>query len=151
MKVILLADVARVGKKFDLVDVAPGYGRNFLFARGLGEAVTKSSAKRALEMQKKREDEKKVQDALLEKALSGVRGAVITLKRKASEEGSLYAGVTQEELALELGKMIKAPFLAEHIELPKPIKEVGEFTVAVLIAGKKAEFTVHIEATAEKK
>ena len=62
MKVILLSDVAKVGKKYDIVDVAPGYARNFLLARGLGEVITKINGKRVAELTKKREVEKKKQN-----------------------------------------------------------------------------------------
>lgn len=146
MKVILLSDVKKVGKKYDIVDVAPGYARNFLFAKGLAEAITKASAKRVAELSKKREVEAKRQHALLEKALTGVKDATITLKKAANEEGHLYAGVTAGELAGELGKAIGAALEAEHIVLEKPIKALGEFTVPAKVGEKTAEFKVVIEA-----
>ena len=146
MKVILLDNVAKVGKKYDIVDVAPGYARNFLFARGHGEAITKSSAKRVAELSRKRELEKTHQDGLLEKAFAGLKNAVITLKRSANEEGHLYAGISKEELAEELGKAVGASFTGEHVTLEKSIKMVGEFTVPVLLSGKEGAFKVVVEA-----
>ncbi len=146
MKVILLSDVAKVGKKYDVVDVAPGFARNFLLAQGLGEAVTKSTEKRVADLEKKREVEKVRQTELLEKAFAGIKSAVLTLKRAANEEGHLYAGVTAEDLAVELSKQIGATIGAQHIVLEKPIKEVGEFIIPVELHDKKAEFKVVIEA-----
>jgi large subunit ribosomal protein L9 len=146
MKVILLSNVAKVGKKYDVIDVAPGYARNFLLAQGLGEAVTKSTEKRVADLEKKREVEKERQEALLEKAFAGIKSAVLTLKRAANEEGHLYAGVTAEELATELSKKIGASIEARHIILEKPIKEVGELSIPVELNKNKAEFKVVIEA-----
>lgn len=146
MKVILLDNVVKVGKRYDIVDVAPGFARNFLFARGLGEAITKGTAKRVAEFGKKREVEEARQKELLEKAFAGLKNAVVTFKRSANEEGSLYAGVSKEEIAEELGKAVGASFAAEHITLAKPIKALGEFVVPVLLDGKEAEFKVIVEA-----
>lgn len=146
MKVILLSDVAKVGKKYDIVDVAPGFARNFLFVKGLAEAVTKSNAKHVADLQKKREAEKKRQEELLEQALLGVRGVAVTLRRPANEEGHLYAGITREELAEAIADATGASFAAEHIALEKPIKAVGEFMVPVALKGKNAEFTVKVES-----
>ncbi|OGZ13738.1 MAG: 50S ribosomal protein L9 [Candidatus Lloydbacteria bacterium RIFCSPLOWO2_01_FULL_50_20] len=146
MKVILLSDVKDVGKKYEIKDVKPGFARNFLFARGLGEAITKGTAKRVAELSKKREVERTRQEELLHKAFAGLKNAVITLTRSANEEGHLYAGVGREELAEELGKAVGASFSADHIALPKPIKTTGEFIVPVLLNGKEAEFKVVVEA-----
>ena len=146
MKVILLSDVKDVGKKYDITEVKPGFARNFLFVRGLGEAITKSTAKRIAELGKKREIEKVRQNELLEKAFAGLKNAVVTLKRSANAEGHLYAGVSKEEIAEELGKAVSASFTAEHITLEKPIKMVGEFAVPVVVNDKKAEFKIVIEA-----
>lgn len=145
MKVILLSDVKNVGKKYDITEVKPGFARNFLFARGLGEAITKGTAKHVALLSKKREVEKARQEELLEKAFAGLKNAVITLKRTANEEGHLYAGISKEELALELGKALGASFAVEHITLSKPIKVVGESVVPVLLNGKEAEFKVVVE------
>ena len=146
MKVILLSNVPKVGKKYDVVDVAPGYARNFLLAQGLGEAVTKANEKRVLALEVKREAEMLRQNALLEKAFAGVSNAVITLKRAANEEGHLYAGVTREDLATELGKAIGAALEAQHIDLEKPLKALGEFTVSAKVGEKHASFKVVVEA-----
>lgn len=146
MKVILLSNVAKVGKKHDVVDVAPGFARNFLLAQGLGEAVTKFTEKRVADLEKKREGEKMRQTELLEKAFVGIKSAVLTLKRAANEEGHLYAGVTAEDLAVELSTKIGATIEAQYLILEKPIKEVGEFTIPVGLHDKKAEFKVIIEA-----
>ena len=149
MKVILLSDVVKVGKKYDLVDVAQGFARNFLFAKGLAEAVTKSSAKRVAQMQEKRQVEKKKQEEKLQNAFEAITKAVITVKRAANEEGHLYAGVSADELALELGKMVGVAIPGEHIIIEKPFKVLGDFTVTVELNGKKAEFKLVIESEAE--
>jgi len=149
MKVILLSDVTKVGKKYAIVDVAPGYARNFLIARGLAEAVTRTNAKRVAELTKKREVETKKQTENLNKSLAKVASTVLTFMRKANEEGHLYAGVTKDDLAMELGSSVNASYTAEHIELEKPIKELGEFNVNVIVGDKKAEFTVKVEKTEE--
>lgn len=148
MKVILLSDVAKVGKKYEIVDVAPGYARNFLLARSLGEAVTRDNVKRVNELTKKRAVEQKKQDDNLEKSLAKVKGASVTIVRTANEEGHLYAGVTRDDLALELGKAVSASYTADHIVLEKPIKEVGEFSITVKVGDKTAEFALKVEAEA---
>ncbi|KKU78872.1 MAG: 50S ribosomal protein L9 [Parcubacteria group bacterium GW2011_GWA2_47_7] len=146
MKVILLSDVPKVGKKYAIVDVAPGYARNFLLARSLAEAVTRTNGKRIAELSKKREVEKKKQDDHLDKSLSGLKDVVVSLTRKANEEGHLYAGVTKEELAMELGKIVGVAYSEENIDIEKPIKAVGEFPITVVVGTKKAEFTLKVEA-----
>ncbi len=149
MKVILLSDVTKVGKKYAIVEVAPGYARNFLIARGLAEAVTRTNAKRIAELTKKREIETKKQVENLNKSLTKVASTILTFIRKANEEGHLYAGVTKDDIAMELGRSVSASYTADHIELEKPLKEIGEFKMNVIVGDKKTEFTVKIEKTDE--
>ncbi len=149
MKVILLSDVTKVGKKYDIVDVAPGYARNFLLAKGLGEAVTKVNGKRVAELAKKREVEKKKQEEHLDKSLAKIKDVVVTLKKVANEEGHLYAGVTRDELALALSAIVGVAYSADHIVLEKPIKDIGAFTITVMVGEKKAEFALNIEKIEE--
>ena len=148
MKVILLDNVKNVGKKFELTEVKAGYARNFLFARGLAEAVTKSSAKRVAELQHKKDAEGKRVAEKLENAFKGIKGLMLNFTRKANEEGHLYAGVTKDEIAEDLAALIKAEITGGHIMLEKPIKEIGEHTVTAKLADKEMTFSVII--TAEK-
>jgi len=146
MQVILLENVAKVGKKFDIVDVAPGFARNFLLARGLAEPVTKSNAKRVVELQSKRAVEEKRQTEALEKVISGMKDVKVEFVRKANEEGSLYAGITRGDVAEAVAVLLGAPIAAEHVMLEHSIKEVGEQEVGIEVADKKGMVTVVVTA-----
>lgn len=150
MKVILLEDIKKLGKKFEIAEVKAGYARNFLLVKGLAEAVTKSNARRVVELQKKRDEEVKRQAELLEKAFKGIKGLVLTFTRKANEEGHLYAGVTREEIAVELSKAMNAEFTPDHIILEKPIKQLGTIPVAALLNDKTAQFDVTVVLESEE-
>ena len=150
MKVILLSDVKNVGKKYELVDVAPGYARNFLFTKGLAEAVTKQNAKRVAELQTKRQTEEKKHLEMLERAIEGMRDIVLSFTRKATAEGHLYAGVTREEIAEALSATLNVVVSPEHIALERPIKTVGSHDVDVALGGKIGKFTVEVTEEKEK-
>ena len=101
---------------------------------------------RSAELTKKREVEKKKQNEHLDKSLAKVKDIEISLTKVANEEGHLYAGVTREEIALELGKKVGVAYTADHIALEKPIKELGTFTIVVSVGEKQSEFTLSIVA-----
>ncbi len=149
MKVILLSDVPKVGKRYDIVDVAPGYARNFLIARGLGEVITKENGKRVADLAKKREVEKTKQTALRVGSLAKVKDVVLAFTRKANEEGHLYAGISAEEIALALGSQVGVTFEADHVVMEKPIKEIGTTTLEVVIGDAKATFSVTVSPEEE--
>ena len=101
MKIILLKDVPKVGKKHETKEVPDGYGRNFLLKRGLAEIATASAIKRVEEIKKTAAVEKKIQEDLLMKNLEDLNDITITLKEKANEEGHLFAGIHKEEIISE--------------------------------------------------
>jgi large subunit ribosomal protein L9 len=146
MQVILLENVAKVGKKFDIVDVAPGFARNFLLARSLAEPVTKSNAKRVADLQSKRAVEEKRQTEALEKVIVGMKDVKVEFVRKANEEGILYAGITRGDIAEAVAAALGAPIGAEHVVLEHSIKEVGEQEVVIEVADKKGSVTVLVTA-----
>jgi len=147
MKIILLKDVPKVGKKYDIKDVAEGYALNMLIPRKLAAVATAQAVKNIEDMKHKEMSEKKIQEDLLAKNLQAIKGLTLTLKEKANEKGHLFAGVTKEVLVQEILKATRLNLDPGFIHLDKPLKEVGEHTVTVEAMGKKAEFTVQIEAT----
>ena len=144
MKIILLKDVAKLGKKYDIKNVADGHALNMLIPRGLAMTATPQAVKQVEMMKQKDMTETKIQEDLLAKNLEVIKTVTISLKEKANDKGHLFAGVTKEMLAGEILKEIRLNIDPESIKLEKPIKEVGEHKVVVEAMGKKAEFTVRI-------
>ena len=146
MKIILLKDVPKVGRKYDIKDVSDGHALNLLIPRGLATGATEQAVKKIELLKANDMTEKRIQGDLLEKNLETIKALTLTLKEKANEKGHLFAGLTKEVIAKEVMKATRLNIDPESIKLDKPIKEIGEHKVALEAGGKKADFTVVIEA-----
>ncbi len=147
MKVILLKDVPKVGKKYEIKEISDGYAANLLIPRGLAVAAT-SSVVKSLELEKaKVEGERRMHEELLLKNLSELDGTTLTIKAKGNEKGHLFAGLHKAELVSEIEKQTRLRLNPENIILEKPIKEVGEHVVEVTGAGKSVKFIVKVEVS----
>lgn len=146
MKVILLKDVPKVGKKYDVVNASDGFARNFLVARGLAELATDKNIKRVDLTRKQNVDKSSIQKDLLLKNLADLDGKEISLKEKASDKGHLFAGVHKEEIVIAIKGQLGIGVLTDNIELEHPIKEIGELEVEIKVDSKKAKLKVRIEA-----
>jgi large subunit ribosomal protein L9 len=146
MKVILLKDVPKVGKKYDIKNVAEGYALNLLIPKGLAQIATAQAEKNIEMMKSKDMVEKKVQGELLVKNLEVIKTLVLNIKEKANDKGHLFAGITKERLVEEIVKTARLNLDVDSIKLDKLIKEVGEHEVTVEVLGKKAQFRVIVEA-----
>lgn len=105
MKVILLADVKGSGKKGDVVEVADGYGRNFLIKKGLAKAATASSVHEAAQ-KKAAQEFHKAEEIKATKALAeSLNGKSIPVKIKVSENGKVFGRVTSLHVAEALNGM----------------------------------------------
>jgi len=146
MKIILLKDIPKVGRRYDIKNVSDGYALNLLIPRGLAQIATPQAEKNIETMKAKDLVERKVQGELLLKNLEVIKTLTLNIKEKANEKGHLFAGITKERLVEEIIKSARLNIDAESIKLEKPIKEIGEYKVAVEVMGKSAEFSVVITA-----
>jgi large subunit ribosomal protein L9 len=130
MKLILREDVENLGKGGELVDVKPGYGRNFLLPRGLAVTANPKNV-RELEHQKKIAEAKAAKlKASAEAVAKRLADTPVTLKRKVGEQDKLYGSVT----TLDIVEALAARGLQldrRTIDLPEPLKTLGEFQVPV--------------------
>jgi large subunit ribosomal protein L9 len=130
MKVILLKEVSNLGEIGDTVDVADGYGRNFLIPRGLATAATAKNARQMEHQQLLREHRiaraKKEAQTLAEK----LQAVSCRFSRKSGDEGRLFGSVTSMDIADHL-KTLGLEVDRRRIQLDQPIKSLGEFTVPV--------------------
>jgi large subunit ribosomal protein L9 len=135
MKVILKEDVEKLGRRGDVVNVAPGFGRNFLIPRKMAMAVTPTNVK-AIEIErqalkKKAEVERKSFQSLAQK----LNQVSLTFTRRAGEKDVIFGSVSSGDVkeALDgLGYDIDK----KKILLDEPIKRLGNFTVPVKISAE---------------
>lgn len=146
MKIILLKDVKKLGKKNDIKEVSSGHALNFLIPNGDAIAATKQSLKQVEVQKAKMAGEHKIEAELLAKNIEQLNKTVLTVKGKANEKGHLFAGLHQKEIAAELLNQTRLQISPESIQLEHPIKEVGEHSISVAAAGKTAKFKLVIEA-----
>jgi large subunit ribosomal protein L9 len=128
MEVMLRADVNKLGRRGDVVQVADGYARNYLLPRKLAMPATPGN-KKVIEQEKaaaiRHEADSRTQAEQLAGMLAGV---TLTIARKAGEEDQLYGSVTAIDVAQALqdqGYTVDR----RKIELDEPLKTLGEFDV----------------------
>ena len=144
MKVILKADVKGMGKKGDIVEVADGYGRNFLIKKGLASLATANNVHDA--QQKKAAAEfHKAEEIKATKALAAdINGKSVTVKIKVGENGKVFGSVTAAHVAEALAGM------GYDIDKKKikmdGVKNLGSYPAEIrLMEGITAKITVVVE------
>lgn len=144
MKVILKEDIPKLGTMGETVQVAPGYGRNYLIPQGKAVLATSKNFKE-LEHQRqlilrKAELIRKDAESFAEK----FRGLTLTLARKVGEEDKIYGSVSVSDISQAL-KEAGVEIERKLIKLDAPIKSLGEFQVPVKVhADVTAELTVQV-------
>lgn len=99
MKVILLQDVKKLGKKGDVIEASDGYARNFLFPRKLAEEATTNSL-HVLNAKKENERKKKLAELeAAQKLAAQLKGKEVTINAKAGENGRLFGAITNKDIA----------------------------------------------------
>lgn len=145
MKIILLKDVAKVGKKYDIKDISDGYAINLLIPKGIAVAAT-ADAVRRVEIEKLRDEgEKKLHNELLLKNLKELDGVTINMTEKANDKGHLFAGVHKIEIIPAIQNQTRLQIDPEHIILEKPIKEVGVHQIQVKVGNTSIKFNLDIK------
>lgn len=146
MKIILLKDISKLGRKYEVKNVSDGYALNMLIPQGQAIAATADALKRVEADRAKAEGERKVQEELVIKNLEGLKDATITISGKANDKGHLFAGLHKEAIAAEILKQTRLQIDPSFIELAHPLKEIGEHTLDIKAAGRAVKMKVVIES-----
>ena len=139
MKIILLEDVTKVGRRGEVRDVSDGYARNFLIPKKLALGATAGNLKNLEHIKKQANAKADRAKADAEALRAQIEALAYEERRQASEEGKLFGSVTSQDLV---------DFLAQHgvkverrrVQLDEPIKMLGETSVPVRL---------HAEVTAQ--
>ncbi len=151
MQIILKNDMEKLGNTGEIVNVAPGYARNYLIPRGIAIAATRGNRK---QFESEREGWEKKAEKLRGDANSqkdALEAVQLVFKRKVGEEGKLFGSVTSMDIEAEL-KAQGFEVDRKKIVLGDPIKSLGCFKVAFkLHPGVKAALNLSVEDEAPKK
>ncbi|AAO34764.1 50S ribosomal protein L9 [Clostridium tetani] len=130
MKVILLKDVKKLGKKDDVVNVSDGYARNFLFPRKLALEAKESNLNL---LNNKKEAERKQKLAELEEAqklAEELKNQELILKVKSGDNGKLFGSITGKDISDELKKKFKLDIDRRKINVEN-IRQLGVYDVEI--------------------
>ena len=145
MKIILLRKIKNLGNIGDIKEVADGHALNFLLPQKLAEQATQENINK-LNNHKAAAIKKAEEDLTLAQQLAQkLRGMIIEMKGKCNEEGRLYSAVSCTMIANKL-KEQGINIASKQVNLIKPIKELGEYSVFIVLNhGLEAEITVIVK------
>ena len=144
MKVILRADVANVGKRGDVLEVADGYGRNFLLPRGLAMRASEGTMAQAGSMRRSRDTKDAAARSAAEDIARRLVPAVIHVSARAGNEGRLFGSVTTVDVAEAVAAQTGLELDRRKMHLDEPIRELGTHRVLVKLHAE-VEFPVTVE------
>jgi len=149
MKLILRSDVDNVGKKGDIVDVADGFGRNYLVAKGYAMKATSGAVAQAAGMRRARA----VKDARDRESAEQVARVLVTkvirIPGRAGTEGRLFGSVTTADLVTAVQEQAGVTLERRRIHLDEPIKTLGTHEVPVRLH-PEVEFRLPVEVVPGK-
>lgn len=138
MKIILLQDIEKLGKRYDVKNVADGYARNFLLPKNMAVLATKTELEKVNQI--KEEEAKVAEEELVryQELASQIDGLEFEIAAKVSEEGKLFGAISDVKIA-EFLQIKGFDIKKEQIKLENPIKELGDYEINI-------EFPHNLEA-----
>lgn len=150
MQVILLQDVSNVGKKYEEVEVADGYGTNYLIPNGLAQVANEATRNRYQKLQEKAAAERQKQREKLAQAVEDLDGGEVVISvDRAGDQGQLFAGIYPEDIAAAVNEEFGVEITGADVDREQPISKVGEEKIDVSILDTTVTLKVVVEADSQ--
>ena len=151
VKLLLKESIKNVGRVGDVVEVSPGYARNYLVPKGLAVEPTKANLKKVEARRQEIERQERERREQQERLLKQLEGKDVTLERKANEQGHLYGAVS----ATDIAKALEAEGFnveAGDVLLPGKLDAINTYTVKIRFAEDlETDLKVYVAPDAESK
>jgi large subunit ribosomal protein L9 len=148
VKVVFLEDVTGTARIGDIKDVKPGFARNYLLPRRLAMAATPSVVKSAEQRAARETRLQEGRDTDARAVAARVEAAPQLFTAKAGSTGKLFGSVGTADIAARVGEVVGSEFDRHNILLADPIKELGDYKVAVKLT-KNVTATVSVSVIGE--
>jgi len=144
VKVVLRADVSRLGNKGDVLDVSDGYARNYLVPRGLALTAAPGVVAQAATMRRSRDVRDARERAAAEEVARALVPQVVHIAARAGGGGRLFGSVTTSDVADAVRVQTGIELDRRRLHLDEPIREVGTHRVTARLHAE-VEFPVTVE------
>jgi large subunit ribosomal protein L9 len=149
MKVVLNADMSNLGRRGDVVDVAPGYARNYLLPTNRAFAASKGSLRHAETLQRSRAQQEEREKLAWQALAARIGETRLETVARAGAEGHLFGSVTTSDIGHRLSEALGEEIDRRKITVGEPIKSIGVHTFKVhLHAEIVAEGTIEVKPEA---
>ena len=125
MKLILTKDVPELGHKGDVVDVADGYGRNYLVPKSFAVKATTGALRQAEAMRLAREEAERKSLEEAQQLASTLAGSRVVVAARAGDEGKLFGSINANDVAAAIAKFTGVEVDRSVVVVVQPIKEIG--------------------------
>lgn len=146
MKIILLKDVKKLGRKYDVKDVADGYAINSLIPNKTAVPATPAYLKSIEEKKKQTESIKENFKKSIENAIKNLKEGKLVIIGKVNDKGSLFAAIHDTQIIDTFKKETGITIEPNFLQIEKPIKEVGEHQIILDIDGIKYKLKIEIKS-----
>jgi large subunit ribosomal protein L9 len=146
MKVILLKDVAKLGKRNTVVEVPDGYALNKLIPAKMALPATPVNLKRVEKVVSESNAQIASSTAAFDKALEMLKGTVITIQRECNMQGGLFEAVKPVDIARAFSSAGINGVPVDAISITTPIKNTGEHTITLSAASTSSSVTIVVKS-----
>lgn len=145
MKVILMQDVAKLGRRFDIVNVPDGFGMNKLIPQGMAKPATPENVKKVQAQAASNEAERAAHDAQFNAAVEALKDQTISITVEANEDGKLFQALKADKIVEAIKAATGTTVAAAEIVIKTPIKTVGEHTIELASGMANHPLTITVE------
>jgi large subunit ribosomal protein L9 len=147
MQILLLENIAKIGRKGEIVSVAEGYGRNFILKKKLGIIPTAQDIAKYKSNQIKKETTAQEKLLNLQDLQTKLENYELVLQVKANTEGHLFGAIKEIDILEPLNREFSQLLDKSMIKIASPIKELGEYIVEIqLTSNIKTKITLYVKA-----
>lgn len=147
MKILFLKDVRPTARAGDVKEVKNGFARNFLIPQGFAVQATEHELRRASKLRAQAEDRRLVEAKEWQDVADALKGQKVRIEVRTGPTGRLYGSVTNTMIAAKLGEMTDREIDRKGIQIPAPIRAVGDYKVpARFVEGVSAIIVVEVVA-----
>ena len=147
MKVLFLQDVRPTARAGDVKEVKLGFARNFLIPQGLAVQATEHELRRASALRGQAEDRRLVEAKDWQDVADALKDQKVRIDVRTGPTGRLYGSVTNTMIAAKVSEMTEREIDRRGIQIPSPIRTVGEYKVpARFVEGVTATLVIEVVA-----